>query len=261
MKAKKSLGQCFLFDPSILKRIVEIANLTKEDTVIEIGAGYGNLTVLLAQAAKRVIAIEYDKELTNILHEKLGYYENIEIVHCDALRFPYESLNVFKVVANIPYYITTPILFKLLEARKNIKTITITLQKEVAERIVAQPGNKNYGLLSIKMQYYSKPDIKFIIPAGAFRPVPKVDSAVVHIDILVKPKVYVFDEELFFKVIRVSFFRRRKTILNNLKNLEPDIKEILSVLGIDPGIRAEKLALEDFSKISNALYLYKKETL
>lgn len=260
MKAKKSLGQHFLFDPSILKRIVETANLTKEDTVIEIGAGYGNLTALLSQASKRVIAIEYDKELANILNEKLKHYENIEIVYCDALRFPYESLEVFKVVANIPYYITTPLLFKLLELRKNIKTITITLQREVAERIVAQPGNKDYGLLSITMQYYSNPKIKFIIPAGAFRPVPKVDSAVVHIDILDKPKMDVFDEKLFFKVVRASFSRRRKTILNNLKNLEPNIKEILSIFGINSGIRAENLTIEDFGKISNALYK-KKETL
>ncbi|MCX7913383.1 MAG: 16S rRNA (adenine(1518)-N(6)/adenine(1519)-N(6))-dimethyltransferase RsmA [Thermodesulfovibrionales bacterium] len=261
MKVKKFLGQHFLFDPSILKKIIETANLDKEDTVVEIGAGHGNLTTLLAEVSKRVIAIEFDKKLYDILLEKSSTYGNIEPVHCDAMKFPYESIGIFKVVANIPYYITTPLLFRLLKARKKIKTITLTLQKEVAERLVAHPGIKDYGLLSITAQYYSQPQIRFIIPAGAFRPIPRVDSAVVHITILEEPRINVSDEKLFFRIIKTCFSQRRKTILNNLRNLDSDMKGILLRLGIQPNVRAETLSIEDFGKICDALIQKKKGVL
>ncbi len=258
MKAKKSLGQNFLFDPSILKKIVQAANINKDDTIVEIGAGYGSLTILLAEAANRVIAIEFDTELFKILSENIRLHSNIDAVNCDALKFNFEELEHLKVVGNIPYYITTPIIFRLLEARENIETITLTLQKEVAERIVARPGKKDYGVLSLSVQYYAEPEIKFIIPAEAFRPIPKVNSAVVHLQILKQPRVSVLDEVLFFKLIKAGFAQRRKTILNTLKMFDVDIKEILLSLGIETNRRAETLSMEDFSMLSNELYKKKK---
>lgn len=258
MKAKKSLGQNFLFDPSILKKIIQSANINKDDTIVEIGAGYGNLTLLLAEVSKSVIAIEYDEELFNILSEKVRAYDNIQPINCDALKFNFKELECFKVVGNIPYYITTPIIFKLLAARENIETITLTLQKEVAERIVAKPGKKDYGVLSLSVQYYSEPEMKFIIPAEAFRPAPKVDSAVIHLQILKKPRVSVVDEGLFFRLIKAGFAHRRKTILNTLKMFDADMKEILLTLGIETNRRAETLSMEDFGMLCNELYKKKR---
>lgn len=253
MRAKKYLGQNFLFDPSILKRIVEAANISPEDTVVEIGAGHGSLTLLLAEAAKKVIAIEFDTELFEILSENIRLHSNVEAVNCDALKYPFEELEHFKVVSNIPYYITTPIMFRLIEARKNLESITLTLQKEVAERIAAKPGKKDYGVLSLSVQYYAEAEIKFIIPAGAFRPVPKVDSAVIHLQILKKPRITVSDEKLFFRLIRSGFSQRRKTILNSLKTVDANIKEILTNIGIETNWRAETLSMKDFGRICEAI--------
>lgn len=257
MRTKKYLGQNFLFDPSILNKIVIAANINPEDTVVEIGAGYGSLTLLLAETAKRVIAIEYDEELFEQLSENIRFAENVEAVHCDALKFDFEELERFKVVANIPYYITTPIIFRLIDARKNIESVTLTIQKEVAERIIAKPGKKDYGVLSLSVQYYTEPEIKFIIPAGAFRPVPIVDSAVIHIRMLQSPRIAVSDERLFFRLIKAGFSQRRKTILNALKTVDADIKEILAKTGIDSNRRAETLSMDDFGRLCEAI-LYKK---
>ncbi len=263
---KKYLGQNFLFDPSILHRIVEAADIKHDDTVVEIGPGLGTLTKMLVEVAKKVIAIELDYELYEKLKNELKGLKNIKIIHGDALKYPYEELDDFKVAANIPYYITTPIIFRLLEARKNLKSMTLTIQKEVAQRIVAKPNTKDYGILSIAVQYYGRPELKFIIPKGAFMPVPKVDSAVIHIEILKKPRVMVADEKLFFRIVKTAFRQRRKMLSNALKSLPPllppldkggiggvDIKEILILSGIEPSRRAETLEIEEFARLSDLL--------
>lgn len=265
--SKKRLGQNFLFDPNILNRIMQAAKLSTEDTVVEIGPGLGTLTRMLAASVREVIAVEIDRELCDRLAGELSGISNIELMHGDALEYPYENLKEFKVVANIPYYITTPIIFKLLEHREHLKSITITVQKEIAERIVSGPGGKEYGRLSIMVQYYGKPELKFIIPKGSFRPVPKVDSAVIHIDISEKPVVKVIDESLFFRVIKTAFSQRRKTLANSLKTLlitkspcpaftkggQTGIKEILVLAEIDPVRRPETLSLEEFARLSDVI--------
>lgn len=248
---KKYLGQNFLFDPSILRKIVETAKIKHDDTVVEIGPGLGTLTKMLIEAAKKVIAIELDYELYEKLKHELKEFKNIELIHGDALKYPYEELEPFKVVANIPYYITTPIIFRLIEARKNLKSMTLTIQKEVAQRIVAKPGTKDYGVLSIAVQYYGKPELKFIIPKGAFRPVPKVDSAVINIEMFDKPRVIVTDEKLFFRIVKTAFAQRRKTLSNSLKSISKDIKEILNNAKIEPNRRAETLSIEEFVRIAD----------
>lgn len=251
--AKKSLGQNFLHDPLILGKIIAAAKLTAEDTVVEIGPGHGKLTQMLTKHVKKVIAIELDSKLHEKLVTEFSGYDNIDLVCGDALKYPYERLDEFKVVANIPYYITTPIIFKLFEYKAALKSITITVQKEIAERIAACPGSKVYGVLSIMVQYYSKPELKLIIPKEAFRPVPKVDSAVIHIDIYEKPAVTVRDEAFFFKLVRTAFIQRRKTIVNTLKGLCPDIREGLLKLDIDPQRRPETLSIEDFARLADIL--------
>ncbi len=250
---KSSLGQNFLFDKSILRSIVGVAGLSPEDTVVEIGPGPGTLTRLLAEGVKRVIAVEVDERLFERLKHDLIGYRNVEPVLGDALKFPYEEIGKFKVVSNIPYYITTPLLFRLLEAKKNVKTMTLTIQKEVAERIVAGPGGRAYGVLSIMVQYQAHPELKFVIPKEAFRPVPKVDSAVVHIDILEEPSVTVKNEKVFARVIKTAFAQRRKTLSNSLKGFGKDIGEKLLRCGIDPRRRPETLSIGEFGCLSDAL--------
>jgi 16S rRNA (adenine1518-N6/adenine1519-N6)-dimethyltransferase len=251
--AKKHLGQNFLYDPSILRRIIDAAELKPEETVVEIGPGPGRMTAMLADRVKRVIAVELDRELYERLGHELSGHKNIELVHGDALKYNYDTLEEFKVVANIPYYITTPILFTLLEHRSRLRSITITLQKEVASRIVAGPGGKEYGVLSLMVQYYGKPELKFIVPRGAFRPVPKVDSALVHIGILDKPAVSVKDEKFFFRVIKTAFSQRRKMLANSLKPVAEDIKEKLVLAGIEPTRRPETLSIEEFARLADVL--------
>jgi 16S rRNA (adenine1518-N6/adenine1519-N6)-dimethyltransferase len=245
--AKKSLGQNFLFDPAILGRIIEAASIGPDDTIVEIGPGPGRLTTLLSKVAKKVVAIELDSDLYIKLQDELAGRENVELVLGNALKYRYDDLGSFKVVANIPYYITTPIIFSLIAARDNLVSMTLTIQKEVAQRIVANPGTKDYGVLSLAVQYHADPEIKFIIPAGAFRPVPKVDSAVIHMHIRKTPKVIVADEALLFKIIRAGFSQRRKTLSNALKPLMPDIKDVLIDTGIDPGRRGETLSMDEFA--------------
>ncbi|MGO9379302.1 MAG: 16S rRNA (adenine(1518)-N(6)/adenine(1519)-N(6))-dimethyltransferase RsmA [Dissulfurispiraceae bacterium] len=252
--AKKSLGQNFLFDPAILGRIIEAAGIGPDDTVVEIGPGPGRLTLMLSKVSQRVLAIELDSDLYIKLQDELTGRENVELVLGDALKYRYDELGSFKVVANIPYYITTPIIFKLIEARSNLVSMTLTIQKEVAQRIVANPGTKDYGILSLALQYHADAEIKFIIPAGAFRPAPKVDSAIIHMVIRSTPKVIVANEALFFKLIRAGFSQRRKTLSNALKLFMPNIKDILIDSGIDPIRRAETLSMDEFAKLANAIH-------
>jgi 16S rRNA (adenine1518-N6/adenine1519-N6)-dimethyltransferase len=247
---RKSLGQNFLFDPSILEKIVDAAGISAGDTVLEIGPGPGKLTRLLARTARRVVAIELDGRLYENLKDEMAGLENVELICGDALKYDYAGIGQFRVVANIPYYITTPLIFKLIDARPNLVSMTLTIQKEVAERIVAGPGTKDYGALSIGVQYHSKPGIEFIIPAAAFRPVPKVDSAVIRMDMRKSPAVAVADEALFFRIIRAGFSQRRKTLSNSLRPLFSDIKDILTAVGIDANRRAETLGMEEFAELA-----------
>jgi 16S rRNA (adenine1518-N6/adenine1519-N6)-dimethyltransferase len=250
---KKYLGQNFLFDPSILHRIIDVSGVTHNDLVVEIGPGFGRLTKMLAEAAKKVIAIELDSELFKKLKDELKEFNNIELVNEDVLKYPFEKLEPFKVVSNIPYYITTPIIFRLLEARKNLISMTLTIQKEVAERIVAKPDTKDYGVLTLSVQYYTEPEIKFIIPKGAFRPIPKVDSAVIRMEMLKEPRVKVSDQKLFFRIIKAGFAQRRKTLANALKPIAGDVKEILIKAGIEPLRRAETLTIEEFAGLTDVI--------
>ena len=284
--AKRHLGQVFLYDTSILRRIIQIAQLSEEDLVVEIGPGRGSLTRMLAESAKNVIAIELDERLFEELKVRLAGCDNVLLIHEDALKYPYENLPDFKVVANIPYYITTPIIFRLLQmkhtpdlwdaqkigeiipsphptlkkgggvgyqVKKNLKSMTLTIQKEVAERIVASPGGKDYGVLSVMIQYYTEPELKFIIPRGAFRPIPKINSAVVHFKILEKPPVSVKNEEFFFRVVKMAFSQRRKMLSNALKSMGEDIKDKLAEAGIIPSRRPETLSIEEFARLSDVL--------
>lgn len=256
---KKYLGQNFLFDPSILSRIIEAAKISPDDIVVEIGPGHGRLTKMLAETARKVVAIELDADLYEKLREDIKDFRNIELIHANALKYRYEDLEPFKVVANIPYYITTPIIFRLIESRKNLKSMTLTIQKEVAQRIRAMPNTKDYGVLTIGIQYFGKPELKFIIPRGAFRPVPKVDSALIHVDMLQSPAISVRDEKMFFRVVKIAFSQRRKTMLNAMKQIqnilpqasESIIKDIIISAGIDPVRRAETLSIEEFARLSN----------
>jgi 16S rRNA (adenine1518-N6/adenine1519-N6)-dimethyltransferase len=250
----KRLSQHFLYDPSILERIVEVANLRPDDTVVEIGPGPGRLTRMLAERAGRVVAIEVDRRLYEKLVAELGGKQGIEIVRGDALRFDYGTLGRFKVVANIPYHITTPIIFKLLEYRDRLESMTLTVQKEVAERMAAPPGSKDYGVLSITVQYLAKAEMRFIIPRGAFRPVPKVDSACIHLEVYDSPPVRAADEEFFLSVVKTAFGQRRKTLHNSLKNLAPDIDGVLEAAGVSPGARPETLGIGDFARISDKVH-------
>ncbi len=250
---RSRLGQNFLFNPSILADIVEAAELEADDIVVEIGPGPGSLTRLLAEKVKKVIAIELDEELYERLRADFIGYRNVELVQDDALKFDYEDIGRFKVVSNIPYYITTPLIFRLLDAGQSVKSMTLTIQKEVAERIVASPGGKDYGVLSIMVQYRAEAEMKFVIPKEEFRPAPRVDSAVVHIAIRNKPAVDVKEEAVFFRVVKTSFSQRRKTLSNSLKGLRKDIRDVLEKAEIDPGRRPETLSLAEFARIADEL--------
>ncbi|MGC2064165.1 MAG: 16S rRNA (adenine(1518)-N(6)/adenine(1519)-N(6))-dimethyltransferase RsmA [Thermodesulfovibrionales bacterium] len=251
--AKKSLGQNFLFDRSILSEIIEAAEIGPEDTVVEIGPGHGTMTKLLAGKARKLIAIELDHQLCIRLVGELSGFDNIELIEGDALKFNYEEIGRFKVVANIPYYITTPVIFRLLEAKQNLESMTLTIQKEVGERIIAPPGGKDYGVLSIAIQCYAMPVLKFIVPKEAFHPVPKVDSAVVQISLRKEPLVSAGAEELFFKVVRTAFSQRRKTLSNSLKPFGPAVRDLLAKAGIDPQRRPETLSIEEFKRVAELL--------
>lgn len=273
---KKSLGQNFLIDTNILKRIVDFAEITEESGAIEIGPGIGALTEQLARRSKKVVAFEIDQRLLPILSETLSPYPNVKIIHRDVLQAnvrqviveEFNDLKDIMVVANLPYYVTTPIIMKILEEKLPIRGIVVMLQKEVADRISASPGTKDYGSLSIAIQYYTKAETVMVVPKTVFVPQPNVDSAVIRLTKREKPAVSVRDEDFFFKVTKASFAQRRKTLLNNLTSQLPDGKskkeEIILALeasGIEPSRRGETLSLEEFARLSDELYPYFREDL
>ncbi len=250
---KKPFGQHFLFDKNILKKIIACSNITTEDTVVEVGPGLGPLTSLLADSAKKVIAIEFDKKLIDRLTDNLADKKNVEIVSADALKYPYDSISGnFKVVANIPYNITTPLIFKFLEYKKKVTSMTLLMQKEVAKRIVASSGSGVYGVLSISLQFATEPDLMFTVSRKAFSPPPDVDSAVVHFNVPRTPRFRVKDEKLFLQIVKAAFSQRRKTIANSLKKFK-DINDALDYCKIDRSVRPEQLSIEQFAALSNSL--------
>lgn len=256
-RPRKPLGQHFLFDKNILNKILNTAKLRPTDRVVEIGPGPGIMTRMIGERVRKVIAIEIDTTLCDNLKRDLSEQSHIEIVNADALDYPYEDVEKgFKVIANLPYYITTPILFRLMDVRESIQSMTLMVQKEIAERITARPGIKDYGILSIAIQYYSIPEIIFIVPRGAFRPPPRVDSALIHIEFLKRPRVKIRNEVFFFRVVRASFSQRRKTLQNSLKQLgfkKETLDRVLTSLRIDPKRRAETLSIEEFGLLSDSL--------
>jgi 16S rRNA (adenine1518-N6/adenine1519-N6)-dimethyltransferase len=266
---KKSLGQNFLIDPNILRNITEHAGLTKDTAAIEIGPGIGALTEHLARTSGKVVAFEIDQRLIPILGDTLSPYENVKIINKDVLEADVKSIiqeelegfEDIMVVANLPYYVTTPIILKLLMERLPIRGICVMLQKEVGDRISAKPGTKEYGSLSIAIQYYTEAEMVMTVPKTVFMPQPNVDSAVIRLTKREKPPVNVIDEDFFFTVTRSSFAQRRKTILNNLTSQLPDgkekkefILEALSKAEVEPARRGETLSIQEFGALSDALY-------
>lgn len=270
----KSLGQNFLSDNGILDSIVEAAELTKEDIVLEIGPGLGNLTAKLAEKAGLVAAVEIDRKLIPILNETLSGYSNVVILSGDIMRLDIDKElkavtgnNAFslmpeslKIVANLPYYITTPVVMKLLECKSIFKTMVFMVQKEVAERMIAKPGGKDYGALSLAIRYYSKPSIIMNVMPESFTPKPDVESAVVRLDIYKDPPVALYDTDTFFRIIKAAFGQRRKMLVNALSNAgylsisKDQIKEVLGKAGINENERGEALSIEQFAKLSNYIY-------
>jgi 16S rRNA (adenine1518-N6/adenine1519-N6)-dimethyltransferase len=262
-KFSKSLGQNFLIDGNIIKRIVEIAGLDEKSGVLEIGPGFGTLTQLLCKKANKVIAIEVDKSLIEV-HKGTLDYPNLKIIYDDFLKVDvnklieeeFKGLDV-KIVANLPYYITTPIIMKILEEKYKVSKIVVMVQKEMAQRLNSKPGTKDYGAITLAVQYRADTNIAMIVPNSVFMPKPKVDSAVIEFKILPKPRIDVCDEKMLFKVIKASFAQRRKTILNGLSNSlnfsKDIINESLVSAGMNPGIRGEKLTLDEFGRISDEI--------
>lgn len=259
-KFSKSLGQNFLIDKSVLEDIVNSADVGEEDVVIEIGPGVGTLTRELLKKAKKVYAIELDSDLLPILTEELKEFNNFELIHKDALKVDFNEIiaeeKSVKVVANLPYYVTTPIIAKLLTENYNFKSLTIMIQKEVGERISSEPNCKEYGAISLLVQYYCDVQVVRKVSSNAFIPRPKVESIVIRLDKLVQPKVQVKDKNLFFKVIRNSFNMRRKTLWNALKNLnlsKENMELAFQKASIDPKRRGETLSIEEFAKLADCI--------
>lgn len=273
---KKSLGQNFLIDTNILRNIVEYGEVSEKTVAIEIGPGIGALTEQIAKRAGKVFAFEIDQRLLPILEDTLSPYDNVTVIHKDILKADVteligEELKAYedvRVVANLPYYVTTPIIMKLLQEGLPLTSITVMLQKEVAERMAAKPGTKEYGSLSIAVQYFTKAETVMIVPKTVFVPQPNVDSAVIRLIVREEPPVRVKDEDFFFEVVRASFGQRRKTILNNLTSHLPDgkakkqeIEAALANSSIDPKRRGETLSIEEFGALSDELYtVFKTET-
>lgn len=259
-KFSKGLGQNFLIDDTVLEDIVQAADISPEDLVIEIGPGVGTLTKLLLKRAKKVCAVELDDKLIPILNEELKEFSNLEIIHGDALKVDFNEIigdeKSVKVVANLPYYVTTPIISRLLKGNYNFSSITIMIQKEVAERIAAKPSTKDYGALTLLVQYYSAIEVVRKVGPDAFIPQPKVESMVIKLSKLPAPRVDVADVDLLFKVIRESFNMRRKTLSNSLKNLKLDkerLQKAFEDAGIDPRRRGETLSIEEFGRLSDCI--------
>lgn len=257
LKAKKSLGQNFLISEEIVNNIVEVAGVSNEDTIIEIGPGLGTLTSKLAENAKEVIAIELDDSMITVLTERFSLYDNVKLIHADVLKTDLKELikdkSSVKVVANLPYYITTPIVMKLLEENLDIVQITVMVQKEVGERFTAMPNGKEYGAITVSINYYTEPSIVIDVPRDNFDPVPDVDSCVVNLKVR-KERVELKNEKNFFKVIKAAFSQRRKNIGNSLVGVgksKQEVKEMLDTLKIDSNLRAENLSLENFAQIAD----------
>ena len=257
-KFSKSLGQNFLIDDSVLTDIVEGAEVNKDDLIIEIGPGVGSLTAQLIGRAKKVVSIELDNDLIPILKEELGQYENFTLIHKDALKVDFNEIigdeKSVKLVANLPYYVTTPIIVKLLKDNYNFKSLTIMIQKEVAERINAEPNCKEYGALSLLVQYYCDTKIVRKVSPGSFIPRPKVDSIVIRLDRLSEKRVEVKDEKLMFEIIRNAFNMRRKTMWNAVKFLgmkKEEIEKAFELSEIDQKRRGETLSLHEFALLSD----------
>lgn len=263
---QKKFGQNFLIDSNVLESIIRGAEITKDDFVLEIGPGIGTMTQYLCEAARQVVAVEIDKMLIPILEDTLSEYDNVEVINQDVLKVDIKSLadeknngKPIKVVANLPYYITTPIIMGLFESGVPIDSITIMVQKEVADRMQTGPGSKDYGALSLAVQYYATAKVILNVSATCFMPRPNVDSAVIKLTRHKEPTVNVADEKLMFKIIRASFNQRRKTLQNGLYNSSelriPKEKTVaaLEELGLTPTIRGEKLSLEEFAQLSDIL--------
>ena len=264
-KFSKSLGQNFLVDDSVPRDIVLGAEVDENDLVIEIGPGVGTLTVQLLNKAKKVVAIELDSDLIPILTEEIGSNPKFTLIHNDALKVDFNEIigeeKSVKLVANLPYYVTTPIIVKLLKENYDFKSLTIMIQKEVAERMNAEPGNKDYGALSLLVQYYCNTSIVRKVPPQCFIPRPKVDSIVIRLDRLQEPKVKVENEKLFFDIIRSSFNMRRKTLWNGVKNIglsKENLELAFEEAGVDPKRRGETLTIEEFAMLSDKINKYLK---
>lgn len=256
----KKLGQNFLIRRSVVDEIVAAAELTAGEPVLEIGPGIGTLTQGLAQSGAAVTAVELDRRLLEVLDTTLAQYNNVRIIHGDVLKVNIPEImnhKPFKVVANLPYYITTPIIISLLEMKLPIERLVVMVQREVAERMVAQPGTKAYGALSVAVQYYTEPSIVMDVPPRAFMPAPEVTSAVICCRLREKPPVEVADEKLFFRVVKAAFAQRRKTFSNTMKTTGLDKETIASVLAkanIDGARRGETFSLQELADVANAWY-------
>lgn len=268
---RKKFGQNFLIDGNILEKIVDAAQITDTDCVLEIGPGIGTMTQYLAERAKAVVAVEIDTNLIPILNDTLSSYSNVKIINEDILKVDINGVveeqnggNPIKIVANLPYYITTPILMSLLEKHINLQSITVMVQKEVADRMQAGPGAKDYGALSLAVQYYTKPEIITKVPASCFMPRPNVDSTVIRLTRYEQPPVEALDEAYLFAVIRASFNQRRKTLINGLSNAgnlgisKERAAAVLEQMGLSAQMRGETLTLEQFTELSNCFYQKKK---
>ena len=261
---RKKYGQNFLVDKNILDKIVAAADISRDDCVLEIGPGIGTMTQRLAEEAGEVVAVEIDGNLIPILEETLSGYDNVTVIHDDILKVDIEDIakrhggRPMKVVANLPYYITTPIIMALFEKRLPLKSITVMVQQEVADRMGVGPGTKEYGALSLAVQYYARPEIITKVPAACFMPKPNVDSAVVRLTRYDEPPVEVEDERWLFTLIRASFNQRRKTLANGIANAgigigRGQVEDALAVMGLPPTTRGETLTLKQFADLSNAL--------
>ena len=263
---QKKFGQNFLIDTHVLDKIIRSAGITKDDFVLEIGPGIGTMTQYLCENAREVVAVEIDKNLIPILEDTLSEYDNVSVINEDILKVDLNKLaqgknggKPIKVVANLPYYITTPIIMGLFESHVPVASITVMVQKEVADRMQEGPGSKEYGALSLAVQYYANPEIVANVPPNCFMPRPKVGSAVIRLTCHEEPPVQVEDENLMFRIIRASFNQRRKTLVNGLNN-SPEISlpkeviaEAIAELELSPSIRGEALSLEQFARLSNII--------
>lgn len=263
---QKKFGQNFLVDSNILDKIIESAQITKQDCVLEIGPGIGTMTQRLAEEAGEVIAVEIDKNLIPVLHDTLSAYNNVTLINADILKLDLNQIveeqggNAVKVVANLPYYITTPIIMALFEKKVPLKSVTIMVQKEVADRMQVGPGTKDYGALSLAVQYYARPEIVARVPASCFMPKPNVDSTVIKLTRYEKLPVKAENEAWLFAVIRASFNQRRKTLVNGLANAgnlgvsRKQVEEVLTEMGLAVTVRGETLTLEQFADLSSRLW-------